>query len=75
MELRIVIKEKNLIEFMNKEFEFLVIFMCNINKVLIRDIFLEKVWGYDLVVEMNVVDVYVRYLRNKLSVEDKELYI
>lgn len=31
--------------------------------------------GYDSVVETNVVDVYVRYLRNKLSVEDKELYI
>lgn len=49
--------------------------MRNINKVLTRDILLEKVWGYDSVVETNVVDVYVRYLRNKLSAEDKELYI
>ncbi|WP_280560093.1 response regulator transcription factor [Priestia megaterium] len=75
MESRIVIKEKNLIELTNKEFELLAIFMRNINKVLTRDILLEKVWGYDSVVETNVVDVYVRYLRNKLSAKDKELYI
>ncbi|MEJ9222482.1 response regulator transcription factor [Priestia aryabhattai] len=75
MESRIVIKEKNLIELTNKEFELLAIFMRNINKVLTRDILLEKVWGYHSVVETNVVDVYVRYLRNKLSAEDKELYI
>jgi len=75
LESRIVIKEKKLIELTNKEFELLAIFMRNINKVLTRDILLEQVWGYDSVVETNVVDVYVRYLRNKLSAEDKELYI
>ncbi|CAH0321802.1 response regulator transcription factor [Priestia megaterium] len=75
LESRTVIKEKMLIELTNKEFELLAIFMRNINKVLTRDILLEQVWGYDSVVETNVVDVYVRYLRNKLSVEDKELYI
>ncbi|NEW01348.1 response regulator transcription factor [Bacillus megaterium] len=75
LESRTVIKEKKLIELTNKEFELLAIFMRNVNKVLTRDILLEQVWGYDSVVETNVVDVYVRYLRNKLSVEDKELYI
>ncbi|MFL0498611.1 response regulator transcription factor [Priestia megaterium] len=75
LESRTVIKEKMLIELTNKEFELLAIFMRHVNKVLTRDILLEQVWGYDSVVETNVVDVYVRYLRNKLSVEDKELYI
>jgi len=75
LESRTVMKEKMLIELTNKEFELLAIFMRNVNKVLTRDILLEQVWGYDSVVETNVVDVYVRYLRNKLSVEDKELYI
>ncbi|MEW4210184.1 response regulator transcription factor [Priestia megaterium] len=75
LESRTVIKEKKLIELTNKEFELLAIFMRNINKVLTRDILLEQVWGYDSVVETNVVDVYVRYLRNKLNVDDKELYI
>jgi len=75
LESRTVMKEKMLIELTNKEFELLAIFMRNVNKVLTRDILLEQVWGYDSVVETNVVDVYVRYLRNKLSAEDKELYI
>lgn len=75
LESRTVIKEKKLIELTNKEFELLAVFMRNVNKVLTRDILLEQVWGYDSVVETNVVDVYIRYLRNKLSVEDKELYI
>lgn len=75
LESRTMIKEKKPIELTNKEFELLAIFMRNINKVLTRDILLEQVWGYDSVVETNVVDVYVRYLRNKLSAEDKELYI
>ncbi|TPF16711.1 response regulator transcription factor [Priestia megaterium] len=75
LESRTVIKEKMLIELTNKEFELLAIFMRNVNKVLTRDMLLEQVWGYDSVVETNVVDVYVRYLRNKLSAEDKELYI
>ncbi|KRD81482.1 PhoB family transcriptional regulator [Bacillus sp. Root147] len=75
LESRTVIKEKVLIELTNKEFELLSIFMRNVNKVLTRDMLLEQVWGYDSVVETNVVDVYVRYLRNKLSAEDKELYI
>ncbi|MBQ2148278.1 MAG: winged helix-turn-helix transcriptional regulator, partial [Firmicutes bacterium] len=35
--------------------------------VLSRDSLLEKVWGYDYMGETNVVDVYVRYLRNKIA--------
>ena len=50
-------------------------FMKNINRVLTRDILLEQVWGYEHVVETNVVDVYIRYLRNKLDENNKEEYI
>lgn len=50
-------------------------FMKNINRVLTRDVLLDQVWGYDAMVETNIVDVYVRYLRNKLHSVDKEEYI
>nr|MBS9408548.1 winged helix-turn-helix transcriptional regulator [Streptococcus oralis] len=43
--------------------------------VLTRDVLLDQVWGYDAMVETNIVDVYVRYLRNKLHSVDKEEYI
>jgi len=49
--------------------------MKNINRVLTRDVLLDQVWGYDAIVETNIVDVYVRYLRNKLHSVDKEEYI
>ena len=45
------------------------------NRVLSRELMLEKVWGYDIEIETNVIDVYVRHLRNKLNPMDKENYI
>lgn len=40
-----------------------------------REQIIEYVWGYDSEVETNVVDVYIRYLRNKLKPFDKDSYI
>ncbi|MGH0429807.1 response regulator transcription factor [Bacillus mycoides] len=75
IESRTVTKGNEEIELTNKEFELLLMFMKNINRVLTRDILLDQVWGYDAMVETNIVDVYVRYLRNKLHSVDKEEYI
>ncbi|EEL87650.1 DNA-binding response regulator [Bacillus cereus] len=75
IESRTITKGNEEIELTNKEFELLFMFMKNINRVLTRDILLDQVWGYDAMVETNIVDVYVRYLRNKLHSVDKEEYI
>jgi DNA-binding response OmpR family regulator len=75
IESRTITKGNEEIELTNKEFELLLMFMKNINRVLTRDILLDQVWGYDAMVETNIVDVYVRYLRNKLHSVDKEEYI
>jgi DNA-binding response OmpR family regulator len=58
-----------------REFDLLAFFMQNVNLVLSRDRILDKVWGYDSEVETNVIDVYVRYLRNKLNDPGDEKYI
>jgi DNA-binding response OmpR family regulator len=50
-----------------REFDLLEYFMTNPRQVLTREAILERVWGYDGAAETNVVDVYVRYLRAKLS--------
>ena len=63
------------IELTKREFDLVSIFMKNINRVLTRDVLLDRVWGYDTEVETNVVDVYVRYIRNKLDVPGEESYI
>ncbi|WP_305927602.1 response regulator transcription factor [Bacillus mycoides] len=75
IESRTITKGNEEIELTNKEFELLLMFMKNINRVLTRDILLDQIWGYDAMVETNIVDVYVRYLRNKLHSVDKEEYI
>ncbi len=75
IESRTITKGNEEIELTNKEFELLLMFMKNINRVLTRDVLLDQVWGYDAMVETNIVDVYVRYLRNKLYSVDKEEYI
>lgn len=72
---RIVKKGEEIIELTNTEFQLLVTLIKNKNKVLTRDILLDSVWGYNSEAETNIVDVYVRYVRNKLDQNDKEKYI
>lgn len=55
------------VELTNREFSLLKYLLENKTIVLSREQLLEKVWGYDYAGETNVVDVYVRYLRNKID--------
>ncbi|MEG0284708.1 MULTISPECIES: response regulator transcription factor [Vagococcus] len=72
---RIVRRGEEIIELTKREYELLLILMENINVVLSRDVLLNKVWGYEIEVETNVVDVYIRYLRNKIDVSGDDSYI
>ena len=69
---RTVRRNNEVIELTNTEFQLLLMFMKNINRALTRDIIMENIWGYNSEAETNVVDVYVRYIRNKLDKNDKE---
>jgi two-component system response regulator MprA len=48
-----------------KEYELLELFMRNPRQVLTRDVIFDRVWGYDFGGESNIIEVYVRYLRQK----------
>ncbi|MGM9615310.1 MAG: response regulator transcription factor [Oscillospiraceae bacterium] len=50
-----------------KEFLLLQTLLENRDIVLGRDTLLERVWGFDYMGETNVVDVYIRYLRQKID--------
>ena len=50
-----------------KEFLLLQTLLENRSIVMSRDTLLEQVWGFDYMGETNVVDVYIRYLRQKLD--------
>ena len=51
----------------NKEFQMLELLMCNPRNLISTERFLEKIWGYDNEAEINVVWVYISYLRKKLA--------
>jgi DNA-binding response OmpR family regulator len=55
------------IELSGREFALLELFMRNPNRVLSREQLLSNVWDLDFDPNSNVVDVYVRYLRQKLD--------
>jgi len=50
-----------------KEYELLELFMRNPRQVLDRDTIFDRVWGYDFGGASNIIEVYVRYLRQKLE--------
>jgi DNA-binding response OmpR family regulator len=37
--------------------------------VLTRDMIFDRVWGYDFGGESNIIEVYIRYLRQKLELD------
>lgn len=51
----------------NKEFQMLELLMSNPRSLISTGRFMEKNWGYDSQAEVNVVWVYISYLRKKLS--------
>jgi two-component system response regulator MprA len=53
------------IELTAKEYDLLDLFMRHPRQVLTREVIFDRVWGYDFGGESNIIEVYVRYLRQK----------
>ena len=51
----------------SKEFQMLEMMMINSKQLISTERFMEKIWGYDSEAEINVVWVYISYLRKKLA--------
>lgn len=51
----------------NKEFQMLEMLISNPGRLISTEQFMERIWGYDTDAEINVVWVYISYLRKKLS--------
>ena len=63
------------IDLTKTEHELLYLLVKNKGIVMKREQILDVIWGYDSEVETNVVDVYIRYLRNKLKPFNKDKLI
>jgi len=48
-----------------KEFDLLELFMRHPRQVLTREVIYDRIWSYDFGGESNIIEVYIRYLRQK----------
>lgn len=67
--------EKDKFKLTNKEFQMLEMLMINPGQVISTERFMDKIWGYDSDAEMNVVWVYISYLRKKLNLLNADVQI
>lgn len=67
--------DDQLVALTKKEYDLLDYLLRNKNLVLNRESILQNVWGYEYAGDTNVVDVYIRYLRNKLDERFGQKYI
>lgn len=68
-------RDDRAIDLTAKEYELLELFMRNPRQVLTRDVIFDRVWGYDFGGESNIIEVYVRYLRQKTENESESRLI
>lgn len=66
---------KRLIELTAKEFDLLDYLLIHSRQVVTRDRILEQVWGYDFMGDSNIIEVYIRYLRLKLEINNEKRLI
>ena len=59
----------------NKEYQMMEMMMANPKQLISTERFMEKIWGYDSEAEINVVWVYISYLRKKLDVLGADIQI
>lgn len=49
-----------------KEFQIMEILFLNQGKIINKNVFIEKIWGYDSEAEYNTIEVYISFIRRKL---------
>jgi len=63
------------IELTAKEYELLEVFLRHPRQVLTRELIYDRVWNYDFGGESNIIEVYVRYIRQKTESEGESRLI
>jgi two-component system, OmpR family, response regulator MprA len=59
------------IDLTSTEYKLLLLFLEHPRQVLTRDILMERVWGYDFSGDTNVLETYIKQLRQKLEGADE----
>lgn len=59
----------------NKEYQMIEMLMSNPRHIIPAERFMEKIWGFDNEAEINVIWVYISYLRKKLQALNADICI
>ncbi len=68
-----IVYDERVLELSRTEYELLKFMVLNHGLVLSKPMILDKVWGYDFVGDENIVEVYIRSLRDKLNDREHRL--
>jgi two-component system response regulator MprA len=63
---RVVTYQEKRVELTPREFDLLELFLLHPRQVLTREVILARIWGYDFEGDENIIEVYIRHLREKL---------
>lgn len=58
-----------------KEFQMMEMLISNAGRIITKEMFVKKIWGYDDDTEYNNVEVYISFLRKKLQMLHSNVYI
>lgn len=67
--------EKSSVRLGNKEFQMIEMLMDNPGRLISTEQFMERIWGYETEAEINVVWVYISYIRKKLLLLEANIEI
>jgi len=63
----------NILDLPPTQYKLLSLLLLNNGLVISKSTILEKIWGYDFNGEENIVEVYIRYLRDKIGDDDHNI--
>lgn len=58
-----------------KEFQMMEMLISNAGQIVTKELFVQKIWGYDDDTEYNNVEVYISFLRKKLQILNSRVQI
>jgi DNA-binding response OmpR family regulator len=67
--------DKEAVRLGNKEFQMMEMLLSNAGRLISTEQFMEHIWGYETEAEINVVWVYISYLRKKLTTLEANIEI
>ena len=67
--------EKGSVKLAAKEYQIMDMLLTNSRQIIPKDRFVEKIWGFDSEAEYNSIEVYVSFVRKKLTAIGSDLQI